>query len=301
VARSTLTSSAAVSVRVRALPDFVDHYLDPLRGLLRNQVGATRIDVLEVREAELTAFAGVELAAHPVKVTGHLQQLQCIHKRLFGDVYPWAGELRTVDMRKGTDAAAEFFISVSRLQFGAGFAFQELAHDNRLRGIDRDSFVDRLAHHYDQVNYLHPFREGNGRTQRIFWSQIAADAGYELDWRKTTDAVNDQASRDAMKRENLGGQRSMFDTIVARPAAGSKPPSPKAARCAAFLEKRIERGGEGVTSAGHACAPPRYRLNNEVVSKNCIGAAVRKRGVAESENRIVVAAEKRIAVCRVRW
>lgn len=210
-------------MRVTALPEFVDPYLDPVTGLLRNNVGATTRDVLDAREAELTAFAGIELAAHPVKVTGDLRQLQAIHKRLFQDVYPWAGELRTVDMRKGTDPAAEFFLPVSRLQSGAGFAFAELADDNRLRGLNRESFVDRLAHHYDQVNYLHPFREGNGRTQRVFWTQVAADAGYELDWRKTTGRENDQASRDAMERQDLRGLRAMFDTIATKQPAGVKP------------------------------------------------------------------------------
>lgn len=208
-------------MRVTALPEFVDPYLDPVTGLLRNNVGAVTKDVLDAREAELTAFAGIELAAHPVKITADLRQLQAIHKRLFQDVYAWAGELRTVDIRKGSDPAAEFFMPASRLQSGAGFAFDELADDNRLRGLDRELFVSRLAHHYDQVNYLHPFREGNGRTPRVFWSQVAADAGYELDWRKTTGRENDQASRDAMERGDLGGLRSMFDMIASKQPAGA--------------------------------------------------------------------------------
>jgi cell filamentation protein len=117
-------------------------------------------------------------------------------------------------MRKGTDAVAESFMPVSRLQTGAMFAFQELADDKYLRGMDRDTFIDRLAHHYDQVNYLHPFREGNGRTQRVLWTQVARQAGHDLDWRGVTGAVNDRASRDAMERQDLSGLRTMFATIV---------------------------------------------------------------------------------------
>jgi cell filamentation protein len=117
-------------------------------------------------------------------------------------------------MRKGTDAVAESFMPVSRLQTGAMFAFQELADDKYLRGMDRDTFIDRLAHHYDQVNYLHPFREGNGCTQRVLWTQVARQAGYDLDWRGVTGAVNDRASRDAMERQDLSGLRTMFATIV---------------------------------------------------------------------------------------
>jgi cell filamentation protein len=53
------------------------------------------------------------------------------------------------------------------------FAAGELHSDNALRGLDREHFIDRLAYHYDQVNYIHPFREGNGRVQRVLWNPIA--------------------------------------------------------------------------------------------------------------------------------
>lgn len=75
-------------------------------------------------------------------------------------------------MRKGFDTSAAFFMPVSRLVTGVGYAFRELAEEKQLRGLSRDQFMVRLTYHYDQVNYLHPFREGNGRTQRISCSQI---------------------------------------------------------------------------------------------------------------------------------
>ena len=68
---------------------------------------------------ELTAFRAIELFERPVKPTGNLCQLQSIHQRVLQDVYEWAGELRTVDMRKGRDPAAEFLMPLSRLQSGA--------------------------------------------------------------------------------------------------------------------------------------------------------------------------------------
>ncbi|WP_233194203.1 MULTISPECIES: Fic family protein [unclassified Cryobacterium] len=117
-------------------------------------------------------------------------------------------------MRKGSDASAEFFMAVSRLESGAGFAFGELAEHKRLRGLGRGQFVARLAYHYDQVNYLHPFREGNGRTQRIFWSQISEQGGYLLDWRPVTGKVNDHACRDAMEQQDLSGLVAMFEQVV---------------------------------------------------------------------------------------
>lgn len=204
------------------MPEFVDPYLEPATGILRNNLGITDQRTLDVAEADLVEARRVQMIVRPVKVTGDLRQLQAIHGQLFQGVYDWAGQLRTVDIRKGTDAEAEFFMPVSRLESGAGFAFAELADEKQLHGLDRDRFVERLAHHYDQVNYLHPFREGNGRTQRIFWTQIAADARYDLDWSKVTGAQNDQASRDAMERRDFAGLRTMFDQIVQPAAPGGR-------------------------------------------------------------------------------
>ncbi|MEO8093348.1 MAG: Fic family protein [Pseudolysinimonas sp.] len=78
----------------------------------------------------------------------------------------------------------------------------------------RDQFIDRLSHHYDQWNYVHPFREGNGRTQRLFWNRVAADAGWQLDWRPVQGAVNDAACRAAAENRDFGPLRAMFDLVV---------------------------------------------------------------------------------------
>lgn len=215
------------------MPDFVDPYLEPSSGILRNRLGITTQQALDVAEADLVEARRAQMIAWPVKVTGDLRQLQAIHGQLFQDVYDWAGQLRTVDIRKGTDAAAEFFMPVSRLESGAGFAFAELAEEHQLHGLDRERFVARLAHHYDQVNYLHPFREGNGRTQRIFWTQIAAGAGFDLDWSRVTGAENDQASRAAMERQDFTELRGIFDRIV-QPAAGGRLTPERAEQLRAF-------------------------------------------------------------------
>ena len=101
------------------LSDFVDPYLDPVTGILRNLLGATTQASLDEAEADWSTARSVELRTRPVKVTGDLRQLTAIHGRLFQDVYGWAGKLRQVDMRKGNDPKAEFFMTVSRLETGA--------------------------------------------------------------------------------------------------------------------------------------------------------------------------------------
>ncbi|GAA1325472.1 Fic family protein [Leucobacter albus] len=84
-----------------------------------------------------------------------------------------------------------------------------------LKQLERSHFIVRPAYHYDQFNYVHPFREGNGRTQRVFWNRVAREAGWELDWRSVRGATNDSACRAAAERRDLLPLQAMFDRIVA--------------------------------------------------------------------------------------
>jgi hypothetical protein len=81
--------------------------------------------------------------------------------------------------------------------------------------MSRAQFLRRLAYHYDQFNYVHPFREGNGRTQRVFWNRVARDAGWELDWRPVLGPVNNHASRVAAEDNNFLPLLEMLDRITA--------------------------------------------------------------------------------------
>src|SRR5262245_56738836 len=182
---------------------FTDPYLDPATGQLRNLVGARTESELAAAEGALTFVRAVELLERPPKATNDLAELQVIHKRLFQDVYEWAGQIRTVNMSKNIPGAQPF-LEVSRIGMGSGYAAEELRKDNLLRVMTREQFIQRLSHHYEAVNYVHPFREGNGRTQRMFWSRIAGDAGWQLDWRRIQGAENDHASRVAAEQRDFG-------------------------------------------------------------------------------------------------
>ena len=83
----------------------------------------------------------------------------------------------------------------ARLTQEADSTFAALAQDKHLRGRDREGFIAGLARHLDAVNHLHPFREGNGRTQRIFFSQLSGRAGYLLRWDRISAEENAAASR----------------------------------------------------------------------------------------------------------
>ena len=101
-----------------------------------------------------------------------------IHRSILQDVYPFAGELRKEMISKGSSSFAHpKFIDAELRRI-----FAELKQDNYLKNLPRCEFVPRLAHYLAELNALHPFREGNGRTVREFARQLALNAGYRLDW-----------------------------------------------------------------------------------------------------------------------
>jgi cell filamentation protein len=195
----------------------LDPYLDPETGVLRNLIGARTKDALEAAEADLSFARLMQLMEHPPKATGDLAELRAIHRYLFQDVYEWAGQLRTVDIRKNVEGAG-FFLPVAMIDRAAGFAASELRDANMLRGLARDRFIERLAYHYEQFNYIHPFRDGNGRAQRVFWNRITRDAGWQLDWRPVQESANDRACRAASDQQDFAPLREMFSQIVTKAA-----------------------------------------------------------------------------------
>jgi len=131
--------------------------------------------------------------------------------RFFQDVYPWAGQLRTVLIVK---AGASFCLPHQIVDTAAD-VFGRLAADRHLRGRDRDSFLDGLTALHAEVNALHPFREGNGRTQRAFLGQLARDAGYRLRWEEVDRDANIDAARAAADGD-LAPMRALLDPVVER-------------------------------------------------------------------------------------
>jgi cell filamentation protein len=200
--------------------EFRDPYVDPGTGLLLNLIGASTKAELENAEADLSFSRLIQLMDRPPNATGDLGELCAIHRHLFQDIYEWAGEIRTVDVRKNVPGA-EFFLPVAMITRASAFAANGLRSDGMLHGLKRGQFIDRLSHHYEQFNYIHPFREGNGRAQRVFWNRIARDAGWQLDWRTVRGSVNDDASRVAAEQRDFGPLHEMFDQIVSKAAPGS--------------------------------------------------------------------------------
>ena len=197
------------------MSEFYDPYVDRRTGILRNLVGATSQSALDDAESDLTFARTTQIQKRSISPTNDLAELCAIHRHLFQDVYDWAGQIRTVDIRKNA-AGSTFFVPVAMIERSAGYAADALREDGLLRELPRDHLVERLSFHYDQFNYLHPFREGNGRTQRVFWSRVVRDAGYVLDWRTVEGKVNDAACRAAAEDREFGPLLEMFDEAVSK-------------------------------------------------------------------------------------
>lgn len=197
-------------------PEFADPYLIPKTKVLRNLVGAASVSELSAAEADLSFARALQLLDSPVPATNDLHELKHIHFHLFQDVYDWAGELRRVDVRKDVPGA-EFFMPWAYIENAAAICFRELAEDRFLDGLPREAFVERLAFHYEKINYIHPFREGNGRTQRIFWNRLSLQAGWQLDWRPVHGEENHAAARAGSDQQDLGPLVRMINKIVTTP------------------------------------------------------------------------------------
>ena len=191
----------------------IDPYFDESIGELRNLLGAKSSKELLDLEPQIVFANELELESVDIPRTNDLAEILAIHKQLFKGIYDWAGKIRTVDIKKN-DTNAEFFLIVSKISDASHYVFTELAKENYLRNLDRAEFLKRLSYYYDQLNYIHPFREGNGRTQRIFWARVATDAGFEIDWDAVIGNENNQASKLASEAMDLSGLENMFNRII---------------------------------------------------------------------------------------
>ena len=168
-----------------------DPYVDPGTGCLRNRLGVTDPRELEVAEAARTAVVIALLSAGSLPGRYDLAHLRAFHRRIFGDIYDWAGELRTVPIAKDDS----LFALPEHLEIYLTGVLDQLAGEQLLRGLARSRFLERVTHYLAELNAAHPFREGNGRTQRAFLGQLARDAGYRLAWERLDRERNIQASQ----------------------------------------------------------------------------------------------------------
>lgn len=151
--------------------------------ILKNKLNIQDMQELQDAEREITSLRTAEFLNKFVNSAYDLDLafLKEIHRFIFQDVYTWAGEFRTVDIAKGNMFCRSVFIEDQLTEI-----FSNLKAENDLTELPKDQLAVRLAHYLGELNAVHPFREGNGRVQRIFISLLALKNGYHLQFSKIT-------------------------------------------------------------------------------------------------------------------
>jgi len=185
-----------------------DPYFYPGTNVLRNKLGIRNERQLDRRISIRTAVRMAELARGPIRGEFDLLHLQRIHIYLLSDVFDWAGELRTSSTQPGGIEIPHEH--PDHIEETAHELFAELAETEHLRGLDRDEFTHQLGAYWCDTSYLHPFRDGNSRSQAVFFDQLSREAGWAIDWRE----VNPDALQAARIFAVMDGGRTISDVIT---------------------------------------------------------------------------------------
>lgn len=158
------------------LPKDVGGYFPRTKSLV-NYFGIKERSRLREVEMKISNIRTAEFLTEPSQQEFDFAYLKQIHHHLFGDIYPSAGQVRSVMAAKRTEFCSPEFIEST-----AEDIFSRLHKGRYLEGMDREEFINDLAFFMGEVEALHPFRDGNGRTTRLFFYQLAMQAGYDIDW-----------------------------------------------------------------------------------------------------------------------
>jgi cell filamentation protein len=173
-------------------PTLADSQFDERHGVLKNKLGLVDSSDLTRLGADFTAVRVGQLLLQPITGNFDLPHLRAIHRFIFQDIFPWAGDFREVS----TSRTSSFgFPPPQFIVPSLEGIFDAIKAEKFLRGMDVERFALRAGHYLGEINAVHPFREGNGRTQRELIRTLALGAGYRLTWAGLTPEENNEASR----------------------------------------------------------------------------------------------------------
>ena len=144
---------------------------------LVNKLGIRDEKKLSEIEAQITFAKAVMLEETPIDDDFGFEHFKKIHDFLLCDLYEWAGQVRTVNISKKRTK----FLDAASVESIGTKCFAKV-REGYFENLPFDEFVKRIAEFYNDVNYIHPFREGNGRTQRIYFTQLIRHYGYDINF-----------------------------------------------------------------------------------------------------------------------
>jgi cell filamentation protein len=181
-----------------------DPYCYPGTTVLKNKIELKTQRELDAFEAEISAQRAEEPLPAGKLTYAHYR---AIHRHLFQDVYDWAGQIRTVRISKGSS----MFCYPERIDREMSKLFRALADQKHFQGSSPEEFANKAAHFLAELNAIHPFREGNGRTQLTFLMLLAETAGYPL-------ALEDLEPDEVMQAmiDSFAGQEAPLAGVILR-------------------------------------------------------------------------------------
>ena len=189
------------------MPDSSDPYTYPGTDVLRNLLDIRNLQQLAAFEANATTARLIESDAAPIEGRVDIAHLRAIHRHIFQDVYPWAGEFRTVNISKG----GHLFGVAAFVEPALQDVLRRLPAEHYLKGSDARTFAMRAGYYMGEINAIHPFRDGNGRAQREFIRELAAQVGFVIDWSRVTREQMMAASLESFKTGDSSGMAALIE------------------------------------------------------------------------------------------
>ena len=165
--------------------------------VLRNILDIRDQQLLNNTERKLVSLRISELGQNPIPGSFDFNHLKAINRYLFQDLYEWSGESRKCEMEK-----MDIFCLYSNIDDYANEIFNGLKESNYFINCTYDEKIEKLADLFGDINALHPFREGNGRTQREFIEELAKINGVNLDLTQIGQKKMIEASHMSMLGDN---------------------------------------------------------------------------------------------------
>ena len=180
--------------------------------VLENKLGISDPAKLKEAEEDIVAREGLHVIEEDLSsMTLDFSFLKYLHERLFGKVYPFAGQIRTVNITKQDSSIP--FCYADFIKQEADRIFQNLAEKNYLKNETKEDFINDIVELAMDLNALHPFREGNGRTTHLYLQLLAERAGYSLKYGE----VSHEEIIEADKQAFLGNDKlikEMYNKII---------------------------------------------------------------------------------------
>ncbi|MGK8642657.1 Fic/DOC family protein [Brucella anthropi] len=235
------------------------------RDVLRNKLGIQSHKELRVEEYRAAAFRMAEIAeGDGPKGTFDAQHLKAIHGHIFQDIYEWAGHTRdespVVDGQRvepigNLSKGGTSFLHGSRIEMGLDEAFRPIRNPEILRGSSGEQFAEIAGKVLAELNYVHPFREGNGRAQEALLASIGREYRHEVDFTVITKPRMIDASIATTNEPSSLAMKHIFEDAI--------DPNRQEAIRAAFVD--LEMRGENAFEHNVRTARPGEQISGQVL------------------------------------